>query len=131
MSKNISNSLSVSAVAHEFADLALGYQSPFPFNCLMKVEVGEEKLLLTIHNGTVTKISNINDLAPLPSWDFSVSSSLSTWLQFWQETPKPGYSDLFALTRYSRMTIEGDLLLFMQHLQFFKDLLALGRGRLA
>lgn len=40
-----------------------------------------------------------------------------------------GWHDVFALMRYGRMHIEGDLLPFMANLQFVKDLLAAPRSQ--
>ena len=41
--------------------------------------------------------------------------------------PAPGWHDLLALTKREEATLEGDLHLFMTHLQYFKDVLALPR----
>jgi hypothetical protein len=43
--------------------------------------------------------------------------------------PKPGWHDLFALTKRGEAVLEGDLHPFMAHLQYFKDVLALPRQR--
>ena len=41
--------------------------------------------------------------------------------------PAPGWHDLFALTKRGAASMEGDFRPLLQHLQFFKDLLALPR----
>jgi len=69
-------------------------------------------------------------LAPVPmrSWSFSYRASPAAWIEFWKPVPRPGWHDLFALTKSGEAVLEGDLLPFMTHLQYFKDLLALPRA---
>ena len=45
--------------------------------------------------------------------------------------PAPGWHDLFALTKRGAASMDGDLRPLLQNLQYFKDLLALPRGRAA
>ena len=75
----------------------------------------------------------IVDMAPAPvlmrSWCFSYRASPTAWAEFWRPIPRPGWHDLFALTKTGEARLEGDLLPFMSHLQFFKDVLVLPRGR--
>jgi hypothetical protein len=73
----------------------------------------------------------IVDLTPAPvlmrSWRFSYRASAVAWTEYWKPVPKPGWHDLFALTKREEATLEGDLHPFMTHLQYFKDVLALPR----
>lgn len=73
----------------------------------------------------------IVDLKPAPilmrSWSFSYRASAAAWTEFWKPVPRPGWHDLLALTKNGEAILEGDLLPFMTHLQFFKDVLALPR----
>jgi hypothetical protein len=75
----------------------------------------------------------IVDITPAPvlmrSWCFSFCASPTAWVEFWRPVPRPGWHDLFALTKSGEAILEGDLFPFMSHLQFFKDVLALPRGR--
>jgi hypothetical protein len=75
----------------------------------------------------------IVELAPAPvpmrPWSFSYRASPAAWSEFWKPVPRPGWHDLFALTKSGEAALEGDLLPFMTHLQYFKDLLALPRAR--
>lgn len=76
----------------------------------------------------------IVDIAPSPilmrSWSFSYRASPEAWIEFWAPVPRPGWHDLLALTKSGQAVLEGDLLPFMTHLQFFKDVLALPRVKL-
>lgn len=67
-------------------------------------------------------------LPPLTPFDFSLRGSTRAWQAYWEPVPAAGWHDLFALAKRSELRIEGELLPFMTHLQFFKDLLALPRG---
>ena len=73
----------------------------------------------------------IVDMAPAPilmrSWSFSYRASPAAWAEFWKPTPRPGWHDLLALMKNGEAILEGDLLPFMTHLQYFKDVLALPR----
>lgn len=59
---------------------------------------------------------------------FSYRASANAWLEFWQPAPRPGWHDLLALTKRGEAKLEGDLMPFLTHLQYFKDLLALPRS---
>ncbi len=73
----------------------------------------------------------IIDLTPAPvlmrSWRFAYRASPAAWAEYWKPVPRPGWHDLFALTKRQEAVLEGDLHPFMAHLQYFKDMLALPR----
>jgi hypothetical protein len=77
------------------------------------------------------RAGRIVDLAPAPvlmrSWRFAYRATSAAWTEYWQPMPKPGWHDLFALTKRGEAVLEGDLHPFMAHLQYFKDVLALPR----
>ena len=50
-----------------------------------------------------------------------------TWARFLEPEPPPGYHDLFALRRYRRIQIEGDIRLMSAYLFYIKRLFALLR----
>lgn len=91
-----------------------------------RVVVGDAAALLDIDRG---RIDWIESHKPLTPWDFSVSGGTAAWQHFWQEVPAAGWHDLLALTKRGEFRVEGDLLPFMTHLQFMKDLLSLPRAR--
>jgi hypothetical protein len=75
----------------------------------------------------------IIDLTPatglMRSWRFSFRASPTAWVEYWKPVPRPGWHDIFALTKRKEALLEGDLHPFMTHLQYFKDVLALPRLR--
>lgn len=89
------------------------------------VGIGHVERLLTVDKDAISFEALQR---PLQSWDFSVRGTARAWHELWLPAPKPGWHDIFALAKRGEMRIEGDLLPFMAHLQFFKDLLALPRA---
>lgn len=93
-------------------------------DCL--VQIGATPFLLRIDAGHIREC-----LVPLPllcPWDFAVRGTIEAWSALWRDPPPPGWHDLFALSKRGEMTFEGNLLPFLAHLQYVKDLLALPRG---
>jgi hypothetical protein len=60
-------------------------------------------------------------------WRFAIRAAEEAWREFWQPVPRAGYHDLFALTRFGRARIEGDLQPLMANLRYIKDVLAAPR----
>lgn len=85
---------------------------------------GEAQALLHLDDGPLRLQTR---LPPLTPFDFSLRGSTRGWQAHWEPTPAAGWHDLFALAKRGELHIEGELLPFMRHLQFFKDLLALPR----
>ncbi len=85
------------------------------------VEVGDEPFHVSVQDGRITSVTR----GPAPSrpWRFAIRASAETWREFWQPVPRAGYHDLFALTRFGRARIEGDLLPLMANLRFVKEVL--------
>jgi hypothetical protein len=57
----------------------------------------------------------------------AVRGTAEAWREFWQPIPRPGWHDLFALSKHGVLTLEGDLHALISNLQYVKDLLALPR----
>jgi hypothetical protein len=81
------------------------------------------------------RAGRILDLRPEPvlmrSWQFAYRASPPAWAEYWQPMPRPGWHDLLALTKRGEAVLEGDLHPFIANLQYFKDVLALPRARVA
>lgn len=58
---------------------------------------------------------------------FAIRGPVESWERFWAPTPKPGWHDLFAMTKTGRASIDGDLQPLMANLRYFKDVLATPR----
>ena len=93
-------------------------------SCHFLLQLGDAVFHAEIADGALTLTQG-----PLlmRSWQFALRGDAQMWDEFWKPIPAAGFHDLFALTKAKRLVIEGDLLPFMRHLLFFKDLLALPR----
>lgn len=85
------------------------------------VEVGDEPFLVSVQDGRVAGVTRRP--APTRPWRFAIRASAEAWREFWQPVPRPGYHDLFALTRFGHARIEGDLLPLMANLRYVKEVL--------
>lgn len=97
-------------------------------NFVFLVGFGEVSLVVRVKNGAVIGVEEASTPDSLDGVDFSIKADAPAWQRFWQQVPQPGSHDIFALTRYGHMVIDGDQYPLMANLQFVKDLLAVGRG---
>jgi len=58
---------------------------------------------------------------------FAIRGPADSWERFWAPVPRPGFHDLFAMTKSGRATIDGDLQPFFANLRYFKDVIAAPR----
>ena len=115
-----------SSLADRFVQRGLGFQRNRNASLVLLIRFGHEAVLVSIQAGQVGQISR--DIKPLTSHDVSISAEPEVWQRFWERIPVAGSHDIFALTKREEMQIQGNLQPFMAHLQFVKDLLAIGRG---
>lgn len=85
------------------------------------VEVGDETFLVSVQEGRIAGVTRGS--ASGRPWRFAIRASAEAWGEFWQPVPRAGYHDLFALTRFGRARIEGDLLPLMANLRYVKEVL--------
>lgn len=71
------------------------------------------------------------EVVPGPSrktpWRFAIATDSEALDEFWKAHPKPGFHDIFGLVTIGRAKIEGDILVLVKNLRFFKEFLALPR----
>jgi len=125
MSTSVNPLLDDEALVSLFKSKAIGLTTVRNINLSMMVAFGARSAVIRIHQGSVIEISESS--TPLQSWDFAIRGSTEGWNKFWEEIPQPGWHDIFALTKSGEFEISGQLQPFMAHLQFIKDLLAIGR----
>ncbi len=90
-----------------------------------RVDIGPEPFYLTLRAGALVDLARGPRL--LRSVAFSIAGTDEAWRRHWQPVPRPGWHDLFALTKRGAASMQGDLRPLLQNLQYFKDLLALPR----
>lgn len=89
--------------------------------CEFLVEVGDVAYHVSVEQGRIASVTP--GPAPARPWRFAIRASAEAWREFWQPVPRPGYHDLFALTRFGHARIEGDLLPLMANLRYVKEVL--------
>ena len=87
----------------------------------------DQPFLVSIRAGRITEMRAVPKT--MPTWRFGYTASPQAWIEYWRPEPKPGWHDLLALTKRGEAQLVGDIYPFMTHLQYFKDLLALPRGK--
>jgi len=95
-------------------------------DCALLVGDGDTDWLIRIERGAVAHVTK----GPLvmPKSDLRLRAASEAWARFLEPVPPPGYHDLFALRRYRRIQIEGDIRLMSAYLFYIKRLFALLRG---
>ena len=89
------------------------------------IEIGEAQHVVCVRAG---RIESVTSGARMPAWRFALRAAAEDWAKFWAPVPAPGFSDIFALVRWKRMRIEGDLQPLMANMLYIKDVLASLRG---
>lgn len=85
------------------------------------LDTGEESWLVRIREGRVAEMRKGPFV--MPRWTFALRAPAEAWHLFWSAAPPPGYHDLFALIRFKRLVVEGDMQPFMANLFYFKGVL--------
>ncbi len=95
------------------------------FSETVLLNVDEAEYYLIFRNGTLT------DIQPGPSrktpWRFALRTDAEALDAFWQVAPQPGFHDIFGLLKIGRGRIDGDILMLVKNLRYFKEFMALGR----
>jgi len=86
------------------------------------LDVGGTEWLIRILDGQVAEVRQGPFV--MPRFTFALRASAADWDAFWSPDPRPGFHDLFALIRFRRLAVEGDMHPFMANLFYFKALLA-------
>lgn len=90
------------------------------------VGVGDTDWLIEIDRGRIAAVTA--DPPLMTSAQFTIRAPESAWAAFWQALPRPGFHDIFAMTKSGAAVIEGDFHPFMANLRYFKELLAAPRA---
>ena len=85
------------------------------------VEVDDTPYHVSVERGRIASVTR--GPALMRPWRFAIRAPENAWREFWQPVPRPGYHDLFALTRFGRARIEGDLQPLMANLRYIKEVL--------
>lgn len=117
--------LSLETLKDRAAGDALLARFGLDLDCALLVGDGDTDWLVSIERGAVARV--IRGPLVMPKTDLSLRASSDAWSRFLEPVPPPGYHDLFALRRYKRIQIEGDIRLMSAYLFYFKRLFELLR----
>ncbi len=99
------------------------------FSETVLLEVDAAEYYLNFDKGQLAEIT------PGPSrktpWRFALRTDAEALAAFWEPLPRPGFHDIFGLVKIGRARIDGDILMLVKNLRFFKEFLALGRVEVA
>lgn len=89
------------------------------------IQIEEDPWFLTIDSGCLVNL----DQGPLHmrSSDIAICGPRSTWEKFFLPVPPAQFHDLFAMSSYFHVQVQGNQDLLREHLEFLKALLALPR----
>ncbi len=86
------------------------------------VGIGQTDYIVTVREGRIAGIEERR--LPMDSFCFAIRAGSEVWDEHWKPTPKRDRHDLFSMVAAGLASLDGDLLPFMQNLQYFKDVLA-------
>ena len=95
------------------------------FSETVLLQVDETEFYISFEKGRVSAITQ--GPSRKTSWRFGLRCDEEALHAFWQPIPKPGFHDLFGLVKIGRAQIDGDILILVKNLRFFKEFMALGR----
>jgi len=93
------------------------------------ITIGDDDHLIRVQEGRIAAVTAGPFITP--NYSFALRASRDVWEKFWQPLPPRGFTDIFALVKFRRMRVEGDLHPFMSNLLYFKDVLAIPRKEVA
>jgi hypothetical protein len=93
------------------------------------LEAGALSFHLVVERGRLARV--IRGPRRMRGWAFALRAPEDAWRRFWQRVPDVGYNDIFAMSRYGHLAIEGDIGPLLAHLRYVKEVLALPRRMLA
>jgi hypothetical protein len=95
------------------------------FDATVLIEVDGAEIYLTFERGSITRV--VREMGRKIPWQFAFRVRAEALQGFWEPLPAPGYHDIFGLVKLGVARIDGDILLLVKNLRFFKEFLALGR----
>lgn len=90
------------------------------------IAIGAEEWIIHVREGLIAEV--VKGPFLMPNVAFSMRASAHDWAVFWSDDPPPGYHDIFALLKFKRLKLEGDMHPLMSNLFYFKGVLAALRG---
>ncbi|MFB9947962.1 hypothetical protein ACFFP0_03830 [Rhizobium puerariae] len=96
------------------------------FSETVLIEISGEEFYLTFRDGRLEAI--VEGPSRKTPWRFALRTDAEALAKFWEPRPSPGFHDIFGLVKIGRGRIDGDILVLVKNLRFFKEFMALARG---
>lgn len=93
------------------------------------ISIDDDDHLVQVREGRITSVTAGPFITP--NYSFALRAARDVWEKYWQPLPPRGFTDIFALVKFRRIRVEGDLHPFMSNLLYFKDVLAAPRREAA
>jgi hypothetical protein len=88
-------------------------------------QYGDRDFYLSVDRGRMAPV--LAGTRRMRAWHFALRAPAGAWQRFWEPLPAVGYNDIFAMSRYGHLAIEGDVGPLLAHLRYLKEVLALPR----
>jgi hypothetical protein len=116
-------------MANALAKMAHLHRLGALFSDTVMIEVDGDEFYLTFEKGHVVEIKEGPSLKT--PWRFALRVKGEALDKFWEPVPRPPFHDIFGLVKYGHGRIDGDILVLVKNLRFFKEFMALGRKQRA
>lgn len=93
------------------------------------LQIGDDEFHITVEEGRIIDVKHGAFL--LRSYVFAIRGAETAWAEFWRALPSRGFQDLFAMTTYGHVRVDGNLAPLRQHLPYIKGVLAALRDQKA
>jgi hypothetical protein len=91
----------------------------------LMLQSGEQCVHLVIEHGRVLEV--VKGPRHMRAWQFALRAQPQSWNEFWQPVPAVGFQDIFAMSRFGHLHIDGDIGPLLCDLRYIKDVLATPR----
>lgn len=95
------------------------------FSETVLIQVDDAEYFVSFEKGYVVEIKE--GPSQKTPWRFALRLKGEALRKFWEPIPEPGYHDIFGLVKFGHARIDGDVLMLVKNLRFFKEFMALGR----
>ena len=95
------------------------------FFATVLIKVDDRAFYLVFEKGQLTDI--LADPSRKIPWQFALKLNKTALEKFWTPRPEAGFHDIFGLVKMGHCQIEGDILILIKNLRYFKEFMALAR----
>lgn len=87
------------------------------FTARFLLEVGELAYVVSMRAGRIEFVATTEELGFESAWQFAIRGPRESWERFVLPKPPPRYTDVVFMGFHGHVALEGDLLVFWQHVR--------------